>query len=107
MKKFILVEMPEDAGKGKIIWYGSPEIESTPPVLHGKRALLEECLKVGEFKGKYVIPKKDDVYIGTIMSSDLRVKVANKDFISNPYTVLTNLDEPSAITMEKRMWRIT
>ena len=51
MKKFILVEVPEDAGKAKIIWYGSPEIESTPPILHGKRALLEECLKVGEFEG--------------------------------------------------------
>lgn len=70
MKKYVLVEVPEDILEVQVVCYRDKstmdypfDSQLEPPILHGKRALMEKCLKVGEFEGEYQQPRKGEPFL--------------------------------------------
>jgi len=104
MKKYVLVEVSKGTEMVDITC-NSPHHWTVKhiPVLHGKRALLEECLKVGEFEGRRKIIKEGDYYLSTGNTGSLSLNKASNDRYEDVSIrlVLTNLDEPEADEWER------
>ncbi len=93
MKKYVLVEVPESTETVDISACKSPQCWAVKhiPVLEGKRALLEECLKMGEFRGMYVLPQIGSTFIG-LQNHKVALVEATCNYEEYKYVVLTDPD---------------
>ncbi len=105
MKKYVVVEVPKNTTTVDVSVCNRINQWSIkkPPILHGKRALLEECLKTGEFDTEYRKPRRGETYLCGNYDK-LSAMEALFSFMADEAIVLTDLDEPEP---EKDEWERT